>query len=467
MPNNADLELNYLSATDALKRFRDGSLSPVDLLNAHILRIEELQPELNIMRSMRFDKAMESARRAEATYRTAPDSAGPLEGIPTVLKNEHNLVGEETDQGSLLLAGMVDEYNSPLTDRLLDAGTVIHGRTHVPEFYVAMFTRSLAHGVTRNPWNPYFTCGGSSGGSAAALAAGMTTLATASDIGGSGRVPAAYCGVVGFKPSYGRVPEASFFFAMNTYNHNCMMARTVADAVLMFNVMNGPHPCDPASLHPKIELAVPPGDIKGMRIALSMDLGYFHVADDVRRNTRMAAQSLREQGAIVDEVELAWDRNVQRYFTHGLGMPLGRGLKALTQGAEDQVSDYVRTAVELLGNITPEEYIESIDGMGKMHNALQDVYANYDVLLCPTLARNTMAAEGCAEAHTDLMENYMTYPFNMLSRHPVMSVPSGFGDNRVPTGLQVVGRTYREDDVIKVAHALEQVINWPAWRPSK
>jgi len=204
-----------------------------------------------------------------------------------------------------------------------------------------------------------------------------------------------------------------------------------------------------------------------MRIALSMDLGYFHVADDVRRNTRMAAQSLREQGAIVDEVELAWDRNVQRYFTHGLGMPLGRGLKALTQGAEDQVSDYVRTAVELLGNITPEEYIESIDGMGKMHNALQEIYANYDVLLCPTLARNTMAAEGCAEAHTDLMENYMTYPFNMLSRHPVMSVPSGFGDNGVPTGLQVVGRTYREDDVIQVAHALEQVINWPAWRPSK
>nr|WP_315465180.1 amidase [uncultured Rhodoferax sp.] len=467
MASHTDLELNYLSATDALTRFRDGSLSPVELLNAHINRIEELEPSLNIMRSLRFEKALEAAKRAETTYRVSPATAGPLEGIPTVLKNEHNLIGEETDSGSLLLAGLVDEQNAPLVDRLLDAGSVIHGRTHVPEFYVAMFTRTLAHGVTRNPWNPYYTCGGSSGGSAASLAAGMTTLASASDIGGSGRVPAAYCGVVGFKPSYGRIPEATFFFAMNTYNHNCVMARTVADAVLMFNVMSGPHPCDPASLSPKLELPTQTGDVKGMRIALSMDLGYFNVAEDVRRNTRMAAQCLREQGAIVDEVELAWDNNVPRYFTNGLGMPLGRGLKAMVQGNEDKVSDYVLTAVELLGNLTPEDYLESIDGMGKMHSALQDVYAKYDVLLCPTLARNTMAAEGCAEAHKDLMENYMTYPFNMLSRHPVMSVPSGFGDNGVPTGLQVVGRTYQEVDVVKVASALEKAINWPAWRPSK
>jgi Asp-tRNA(Asn)/Glu-tRNA(Gln) amidotransferase A subunit family amidase len=220
MSTSPDTELCYLTGTQALQRFRDRSLSPVELLDAQIARIASIDPALNAIRECRFDQAREDARRAERVYAREPSAARALEGLPTALKNEHNLVGAVTDVGSRLLAGHVDTENAPITQRLLDAGALIHVRTHVPELCVAPFTRSALYGVTRNPWNREMSCGGSSGGSGVALASGMATLASASDIAGSARIPAAYNGVVGLKPSYGRIPESTYEFAMNTYNHN-------------------------------------------------------------------------------------------------------------------------------------------------------------------------------------------------------------------------------------------------------
>ncbi|MDR3371871.1 amidase family protein [Rhodoferax sp.] len=460
-----DEDLCYISATEALTRFRNKELSPVELLEAQLRRAKRVEPTVNAFCSMRSDAALIAAKEAEKIYSTTPQLAKPLTGIPTVLKNEHRLIGEHTDQGSLLFGAEVDSENAPITQRLLDAGTVIHARTNVPEFFVAMFTRSKRYGVSRNPWNPAYTTGGSSGGSGAALAAGLTTLASGSDIGGSIRVPAAYCGVVGLKPSYGRVPESSMFFAMNHHNHNGVLTRTISDCALMFNAVNGPHRVDPTTIKPRIELSPIPSSVRGMRIALSIDLGYFKVAPDVERNTRLAAQHLRDQGAHVEEINLPWSADVRTAFTHALVYPLGHSLLKLIDGQEDKVNDYVIAMAHMSESITLDDYLASFDMLTSMHNSMQDVFESFDAMICPTLADNRWPAEGTESPHYDLMQKGMTYPFNMLSRHPVLSVPSGFAMHGVPTGLQIIGPTYEEDTVMRIGAAMERAINWPAWRP--
>lgn len=461
----SDDELCYLTATEAISHFKARRLSPVELLQAQQRRAQQLEPRINAFCNQRGEAALAAARQAEQTYVSHPERAAMLEGIPTALKDEHNLVGEHITQGSWLLGEQADTANAPLTQRLLDAGAVIHARTNVPECCVAMFTRSPRYGVTRNPWNPVYTCGGSSGGSGAALSAGLTTLASGSDIGGSIRVPAAYCGVVGLKPSYGRVPESSMFFAMNHHNHNGVLARSVADCALMFNVINGPHRADPCCVKPRLELPLSQPSVRGLRIALSMNLGYFDVSPDVRKNTLKAAEILRQQGAQVTEINLPWTADVRKGFTDALVFPLGRLLEQLIEGREEQASDYVRAMAAMAHTISLDEYLASFDQLSRMHQALQDVFEQHDAMICPTLADNRWLAEGSDTPHEDLMNAGMTYPFNMLSRHPVLSVPSGIASHGVPTGLQIVGPTYEDAMVLRIGAALEQELCWPQWRP--
>ena len=457
-------DLCHLSATDALQRFRDRTLSPVELLDAQIARIAAVDPTLNAIRECRIEQAREGARAAERTYARTPAQARPLEGLPTALKNEHNLVGVQTDVGSRLLAGHADTENAPITQRLLDAGALIHVRTHVPELCVAPFTRSAMYGTTRNPWNTAMSCGGSSGGSGVALAAGMTTLASASDIAGSARIPAAYNGVVGLKASYGRIPESTYEFAMNTYNHNSVMARTVADCALLFNVVNGPHEADPTTVRPALQLPLQQPGVMGLRVALSLDLGFFDVDDEIRANTLRAAQHLRDQGAIVEEVKIDWDASIRDTFTIGLGFMMARAMRQMVDGRRDEVSDFILDTVDTLADFTPEQYMASQEASGRMHHALQAVFAQHDVLLCPTMASNDMRAEGSARAHGTLLTHAMTYPFNVLSRHPVLSVPSGFTANGLPSAVQIVARTYDEPTAFRVGAALEAAVGWTAWR---
>ena len=450
----------FLSATEALSLFRAGSLSPVELLKAQLERIEQKDPLINALSAKRIDEAMAQARESEKIWHANPGAAGLLEGIPTLLKNEHSLIGLHTTQGSWLCGEQADEENAPLVQRLLDAGVVIQGQTNVPEFYLAAFTSSPRHGTTRNPWNTSITCGGSSGGSAAALASGMTTLATASDIGGSIRVPSSYCGVVGLKASYGRIPEASFAYAMNVCNHNGAMARTVADCALMFNVIGGPHAVDPATVKPKLTLPNEFGSVKGLRVAISHDLGYFNISADVRQNTARVAHALRDAGAIVEEVDLNWGAWIRDTFTHYLGFLLGIPLSKGIRGYEESTSDYVRYFADFAQHITADQFLATTEQIGRMHSALQAVYESHDVLICPTMANTATPAEGTAKSHDNLLDSALTYPFNLLSRHPILAIPSGLAGNGVPTGVQIVGRTFDEVTVMQVGAAIEHQLPW-------
>ncbi|MGH2927179.1 MAG: amidase, partial [Solirubrobacteraceae bacterium] len=246
-----DERLCYLSATEAIARFRDAELSPVELIEAVIEQAQQTEPTINALCHTFYDRALEQARAAERRY--ADGTARPLEGIPLAIKEEEPIVGEPWTQGSLIHADTVADYTSEFARRQLDAGAIVHARSTAPEFSCAGFTHSRLHGVTRNPHNPELSVGGSSGGSAAALAAGSTTLASGSDIAGSIRMPAAACGVVGFKPPYGRVP-CDPPYNLDTYCHCGPLARTVADCALYENVLAGIDPEDVASLREQVLL---------------------------------------------------------------------------------------------------------------------------------------------------------------------------------------------------------------------
>jgi Asp-tRNA(Asn)/Glu-tRNA(Gln) amidotransferase A subunit family amidase len=458
-------DLCYLSACEAIERFTAKTLSPVELLRALIERAEKVDPLVNAFTYDRFEVAIEQAEQAEATYARGSGAPGKLTGIPVALKNEASMKGEPTTQGSLLLEDSVDETTDPMVERLLDAGAIIHARSNVPEFSCAGFTHTRRHGTTRNPWNLECTPGGSSGGSGASLAAGTSTLATGSDIGGSIRIPASFCGVVGLKPSYGRVPEAEAYYALDTYNHNGPLARTVADCALLFDTMVGPHPSDLATLRPKLEVPTRFEDIRGWKIALSCDLDCFEVDDDVRHNTARVAEALRALGAQVDEVTLGWDASIADTARAHLGFLMGSQLAESLDAGRELMNSYTIEFAELGQRATAQEFRRSIVAQGEMYAPLGELLIRYDALICPSMARAFWPAEGY-ETLDALIEDAMTWPFNILSRCPVLSVPSGFASNGVPTGVQIVGRTYDDLAVLRIGANLERELDWTEHRPA-
>ncbi|MFA4928883.1 MAG: amidase, partial [Patulibacter sp.] len=265
-----DAALHALSATEALAGFRARTLSPVELMQATIARAEQVEPTVNALCHRFFDEALVAARASERRYARGGDEIGPLDGLPLVVKEEEPIAGQPWTQGSAVYRSLVASRSSVLAERVIASGAIVHARSTASELSAAAFTHSRLWGVTRNPWNPEWSPGGSSGGSAAALASGTTTLATGSDTAGSIRLPAAFSGVVGFKPPYGRVP-ADPPFNLDCYVHYGPLARTVADCRLLQNVLAGPHPSDPVALDPKVELPEVPGSVVGRRIAVSTD----------------------------------------------------------------------------------------------------------------------------------------------------------------------------------------------------
>src|SRR6266851_2920923 len=386
-------DLHYLSATDALAMFRNRELSPVELVEAVIARAEAVEPAINAFAESRFDEAIAAARAAEARYAGRGEPAGPLDGLPVAVKEEAPIAGQRNTLGSLPLRDVVAKETAAFVQRIIDAGGIVHARTTTPEFSSAPVTWSKLWGVTRDPWNTDYSPGGSSGGSAASLAAGSTTLATGSDIGGSIRIPSAFCGVTGFKPPYGRVPEVEIF-NLDHYCHEGPLARTVADCALLENVMAGPHPSDIASLRPKLEIPDRLEGIDGMRIALSVELGCYEVDADVVVNTRSATDRLREAGAIVEEVSLPWDRAmIGRAGRIHFGMIFGPSIKELFERAGDQFTSYAKRFVEEANEVTKDEFVEGLALEAKIYEPLGLVLERYDALVCPTFVVPALPAE--------------------------------------------------------------------------
>ena len=458
-------DLCYLPATEMLRLFRQKRLSPVEVMTAMIDRAERVEPTVNALSHCFFDEALDAARRSEARYLRGKRTRR-LEGLPVAVKDETLLKGKPCTSGSLINKDFIAEKNSIENTRILNAGGIIHARTTTPEFSCAGYTHSKLWGVTRNPWNPDYTPGGSSGGAAASLASGTCALATGSDIGGSIRIPASCSGVVGFKPPYGRNASEPPF-NLDTYCHTGPLARNVADAILLQNVVSGPHPEDIASIKPKLTLPDTYAPIQGWRIAYSPDLGIFEVEDDVRTNTLAALEVFRELGAMVEEVDLQWPGDVVSagidHLAHIFGVYINQHLE--DQG--ELMTDYAREFARRGQRSTAKQYYHSIEVAGAMYARFGPIMADYNLFICPTNALAAVPAEHDQSRDTvtingrtvdPLLGWVMTLPFNMLSRCPVLSMPTGKTRHNVPTGMQLVGASYRDRDVFRAAVAYENAI---------
>jgi Asp-tRNA(Asn)/Glu-tRNA(Gln) amidotransferase A subunit family amidase len=453
-------ELAYLSAGEALARFRTCELSPVELMEAVIARSEATEPAINALTDTYFEEGL--ARAAAAADAYAAGTARPLEGIPVAFKDETAVAGQRLAQGSLVFRDDVPDWTDPTAQRVLDAGGIVHARTAAPEFSMAIYTWTLLHGVSRNLWNPDITCGGSSGGAGASLAAGSTTLANGSDIAGSIRIPAAMNGLVGFKPPFGRNQDP-WPWNREPYVASGPLARTVGDAILLQNVIQGPLHGDIWS-EPRFELpdAFPP--LEGMVVALSPDLGYVEVDAEIAGALEAAAEQLRSLGARVEPVALDWGSRTRDVVLDHLRFQSGTVLEShLPDGVEDLLTPYMREFLER-PKVSVEEWIAGWEYLDHLYRDVQEkvFLAGFDALVCPTTATTDIPADlghpdsGLTEDLAGQLDLVLTYPFNALGRLPVVSFPIGLAPSTgVPIGMQIVGPALQDDVPFRVAAGLE------------
>ncbi len=458
----AENDLAYIGAREAIRRFRSKELSPREVLAAIIDRAEATEPVLNAFTDTYFDSALARAGQAADAY--ARGEARLLEGLAVAVKDEPRIAGQRTTQGSVLFADDVADDTDPIAERVLGAGGIVHARTATPEFSMAAVTWTFLHGVTRNPWNPAMTCGGSSGGSGASLAAGTSTLATGSDIAGSIRIPAAMNGLVGFKPPWGRVPE---FWPWNRepYAASGPLGRSVDDVALFENAISGPLDTDMFSLE-RLELPVPVPPGRGMRVALSRDLGYFEVTEEVEAALDEAADTLRSAGVEVEEVDLGWTDEVLDVAMTHLAFQSRSVLEAsLPDGADRSLlTPYIRSYLDE-PPVPVVRWQQSWRYGDRMHATMQSKVfgAGCQALICPTSTRTDIPADlghpesGTASEPLAVLKDLLTYPFNVLGRLPVMSIPIGIAPSTgVPIGMQIVGPAHADLVPFRVAAAYEQ-----------
>lgn len=457
------IDIPFLTAIETLELYRRREVSPVEVIDALITHIEACEPAFNAVADRRYDEARAEARLAERRWLGLDGGPRALEGVAVAAKEEEPMAGRSWTQGSLTLAGHVADFDHPVIERIQNAGGIIHVRTTTPEFCCAGFCHSRLWGVTRNPWNPDYTPGGSSGGSGAALAAGYAPLATGSDIGGSIRIPASFSGVVGYKPPFGRVPALPPY-NLDQYCHDGPMARTTADCALLANVLAGPHWRDQVVMRFPPVIPVEPESAAGLRVALCLRLGDWPLDPAVEANTRAVAAALTGAGAKVDEVELPWSlEEIWQAARAHFGTIMGAGIGHEAEAHADQLCDYTLAfAATFHGGRLG--FYEGMEREGRLWEPLGRLFEQYDALLCPTIAVDGLLAGDpylgtpivIGDAVVDQnIKAMMTLPFNLFSRCPVLSVPSGRSAIGVPTGVQIVGRTHDDIGAFRVAAAVE------------
>jgi Asp-tRNA(Asn)/Glu-tRNA(Gln) amidotransferase A subunit family amidase len=454
-------DLAYMPAVKQLRLFRSRKLSPVEVLKAQIARIETHGRFINAITYTHFEKALRAARLSECRYRSGGER--PLEGLTVALKDEFERAQWLTTHGSRACVARRGKENHPLVRKLLSAGALLHVQTTTPEFHLLPLTWSDRWGVTRNPWNPDITPGGSSGGSAAVTAAGMSTLAVGSDMGGSIRVPAALCGLYGFNPPYGR-NIASAEDALLVHASVGPLARTFSDMLLLQRVMCGGIERGVAVSPP---LALPDRfpSIKGWKIALSMNQGWAAVEPDVRDNIRVAIRILEDAGARVERVRPNFKMSGSE-----LRQTLERALFSTAVGGEmagrphGKLTTYGKRFRKLASRMTAKDARQAAEKASQVHSVFEDkIFSKgYRVLICPTVSSTRIRADydpsrqtlAVADKRSDpYLGWHQTSLFNLLNWMPVISVPAGRCRNGVPAAFQVAARPYDDLSVMAVASA--------------
>lgn len=461
-------DLCFTTAADLVKAYADKRLSPVEVTQALIMRLDALNPKLNAYNLIDGPAALDAAKASEARWREGKPLS-PVDGVPASIKDIILTKGWPTLRGSKV----IDEKqawpeDAPVTARLREAGCVILGKTTTPEFGWKGVTDSPRTGITRNPWNTDLTPGGSSGGASAQVAAGLGQFAVGTDGGGSIRIPAGFTGIVGLKPSFGRVPAAPLS-PFGTVAHLGPMTKTVRDAALMLREMARPDARDWFALPwQDVDYTANLGQgVKGMKIAYSPTLGFAKVDPEIAAAVDAAAKQYAALGAIVEQVDPGFSDPVEVFHTHwftgafNATMALSKEQMALLDPG------LVKTA-EAGAAIPMKQYVEAMNARGKLGVLMRQFHERYDLLLTPSLAvlpftAGRLAPENMGDAYWTAWTPF-TYPFN-LTQQPAISIPCGFSKSGLPISLQLVGPMHREDIVLRGAAAYEAATDWHTKRP--
>jgi aspartyl-tRNA(Asn)/glutamyl-tRNA(Gln) amidotransferase subunit A len=460
-------DLTQCTATDLLDLYRRRQASPVEAVGAVVDRIERLQPVLNCFALVAAEEALAAAAASAARWQVG-EPIGSLDGVPVSIKDLILTRGWPTLRGSRTVdPDQPWEVDAPVTARLREAGAVLIGKTTTPEFGCKAETNSPLTGITRNPWDPAKTPGGSSGGTAAAVAAGLGPLSVGTDGAGSIRIPAAFCGNVGLKPSFGRVP-AYPLSPFGTVSHTGPHTMSVTDAALMLNVMQRPDARDWTSLPPTDadNLAGIDGGIAGLRLAYSPTLGYADNVDpEIAAAVDGAAATLAELGAIVEAVDPGFSDPLE--ITTGLWFTGAWTLWNQLTAEQQAITDPDFAAEASLGApMSSLDVQRLVLRRGELGSMMRQFMTRYDVLVTPSVAVPAFDARPAGQTRFDaavmLGWTPFSYPFN-LTQQPACTVPCGLTSGGLPIGVQFVGPMFADSLVLRAARAFERTR--PPMRP--
>lgn len=460
-----ELDLANLSIARAAKALRTGEISPLELTDAYLRRIDQLNPRVNAYITVTAERAHEDARRAGEEL-AAGKRRGPLHGIPIAHKDLYETAGIRTTGGAKIHADHVPKSDCTVARKLREAGTILLGKLNTHEYAYGATTNNPHFGPTRNPWDIERIPGGSSGGSGAAIAAGLATATTGTDTGGSIRMPASLCGVVGLKPTYGRVSKAGVLPLSYRFDHAGPLTRTVEDAALMFNAIAGYDPADATTIRTPVEDATASlgTGVRGLRIGVPRAYFFDPLEDEVATALDLAIAEFVRLGADVRAITLP---GIAEATAGTFGFVLAEAQEIHAESLRMRADDFGTDVRAILGSAAPATAalmtgLRACDALAvTMRTALESV----DVLLTPTTPITAARIDQEIVRYGGIEEPVLyaisrcTAPFN-TTQLPALSLPCGFTRTGLPVGMQIVGRPFDEATVLRIGHAYEQVTGW-------
>ena len=457
-----DLSSAYLSASSLTLLYARGTLSPVEYIDFVLERASRLQPSLNAFVLIDAERARAAARESEKRWR-AGRPLSPLDGVPTTIKDTTQVEGWPTRYGSHATDETPATENAPVADRFLAAGLVLIGKSSTPEFGWKALTDSPLQGVTRNPWNLHHSPGGSSGGAAALTAAGINPFNHGNDGGGSIRIPAAHAGLVGLKPSYGRIPQHPADSPFADVISQGVLARSVLDTAMALNVLAGPDPRDWRSLpaDPRDHTIGLEDGVRGWRIGLSLDFGHVEADPEVKALVTEAARRFESLGAIVEEIGPLIEPLQNSFEPLWIGSFAVR-LRQIPTQLHGKLDPGFRAAAEKGLSISLADYARAYEAKSRLARELALWHRNYDLLLAPVTPTPPPPVETLY--NSDAFPRWTkgapyTLPCN-LTGQPAASMPAGLTRNGLPVGLQLIGSPRADHRVLRAMRAYESAIDW-------
>ena len=465
-------ELAFMSAVELAEAIRQKKVSSLEVTENFFQRIDRLDPQLNSYLTLCRDQALADAKAADEAVSRGSD-LGPLHGVPISIKDLELTKGVTTTMGSALFRDRVPDMDSIVVERVKASGAIILGKTNTPEFGQSGTTENKLGEPCRNPWNTSRTPGGSSGGAAAALAAGLCTLSIGSDGGGSIRIPASFTGVFGIKPTQGRVPRYGGYGrpSANHFSQAGPLTRTVADSALLLQVIAGPDSRDVTSMReaaPDFSAGLGAG-VTGMRLGWSSDFGYAAVDPVVAQVTERAAKLFVDIGATVEDANLIMDDPFEAFwdvFATAAYASYGH----LLEEHRNDFSNYGLKSIEHGLETTGADMSRALHKVDQVSRQLEDLFDNFDLLISPTMAvsafpidqRPSVIGGKTIEPFWGFLP--FTYPINM-SGQTAASVPCGYSDDGMPIGLHIIGPRGSEAKVLQASAAFERAQPWSGARP--